>query len=55
LIVCDLPEPVDGVTIVPRAEAFGGAVQDLAQHIPGTIPLIDPYESRSELTVQPET
>ncbi len=40
-----LPEPVDGVTIVPRAEAFGGAVQDLAQHIPGTVPIIDPYES----------
>jgi hypothetical protein len=25
-----LPEPGDGVTIVPRAEAFGGAVQDRA-------------------------
>src|SRR5216684_7246911 len=37
-----LPQPVDGVTIVPRAEAFGGAVQDLAQHIPGTVPIIDP-------------
>jgi hypothetical protein len=26
-----LSEPDDGVTIVPRGEAFGGAVQDLAQ------------------------
>jgi hypothetical protein len=40
-----LPEPGDGVTIVPRAEAFGGAVQDLAQPIPGTVPIIDPHES----------
>jgi hypothetical protein len=40
-----LPEPGDGVTMVPRAEAFGGAVQDLAQPIPGTVPIIDPHES----------
>jgi hypothetical protein len=26
-----LPEPGDGVTVVPHAEAFGGAVQDLPQ------------------------
>ena len=40
-----LPEPVDGVTIVPRAEAFAGAIQDLAQPIPGSLPIIDPDES----------
>ena len=39
-----LPEPGEGVTIVPRAEAFGGAVQDVAQPIPGTVPIIDPHE-----------
>jgi hypothetical protein len=40
-----LPKPGDGVTIVPRAEPFGGAVQDLAQPIPGTVPIIDPHKS----------
>ena len=40
-----LPEPGDGVTIVPGAETFGGAVQDFAQPIPGTVPAIDPHKS----------
>ena len=40
-----LPEPGGGVTIVPRAEAFGGAVQDFTQPLPGTVPIIDPHES----------
>src|SRR5260221_2543184 len=40
-----LPELSDGVTIVPRAAAFRRAVQDLAQPLPGTVPIIDPHES----------
>jgi len=40
-----LPEHGDGVTIVSRAEAFASAVQDLAQSVPGAIPIIDPHES----------
>jgi len=40
-----LPESGDGVTIVPRAEAFAGAIQDLAQPIPGSLRIIDPDES----------
>jgi len=40
-----LLEPGDGVTIVPRAEAFGGTVRDLAQPIPCTAIIIDPSES----------
>ena len=28
------PEPRDGITIVPRADAFAGAGQDLAQLFP---------------------
>jgi len=40
-----LPESGDGVTIVPRAEAFAGAIQDLAQPVPGSLPIIDPDDS----------
>ena len=40
-----LPKPGDGVTIVPRAEAFAGAIQDLARPIPGSLRIIDPDES----------
>jgi hypothetical protein len=39
------PEPGDGVTIVSRVEAFGSAVQDLAQSVPGAIPIVHPHES----------
>jgi hypothetical protein len=40
-----LREPYDRVTIVPRAKAFGGAAQDLAQPIPRAVSIIDPHES----------
>jgi hypothetical protein len=39
----------DGVTIVPRAEAFGGAVQDLAQPLSYTVTAVDRHESGAEL------
>jgi hypothetical protein len=40
-----LAEDGDGFTIVPRAEAFGSAIHDLAQPLPGTAAIVDPSES----------
>jgi hypothetical protein len=40
-----LAEHGDGFTIVPRAEAFGSAIHDLAQPLPGTAAIVDPSES----------
>src|SRR5271170_5277031 len=39
-----LPEPGGGIAIVPREEAFGSAVQDIAQSIPGALRIVDPRE-----------
>jgi hypothetical protein len=40
-----LAENGDGFTIVPRAEAFGCAIHDLAQPFPGTATIIEPSQS----------
>jgi hypothetical protein len=40
-----LAEDGDGFTIVPRAEAFGNTIHDLAQPILGTATIVDPSES----------
>jgi len=47
-----LPESGDGVTIVPRAEAFAGAIQDLAQPIPGSLRIIEPTRVEASLSSQ---
>jgi hypothetical protein len=40
-----LAEPGDGVTVISRVDAFGGAIQDLAKAIPCSLPIIDSHES----------
>jgi hypothetical protein len=38
------PELGDGVTIVPRAEAFGDTIQDFEEAVPCSLPVIDSHK-----------
>jgi hypothetical protein len=39
------PQLGDGITIVPRAKAFGNTIQVFAEAVPCSLPVIDSHES----------